>query len=80
MAILAQTMTVRHLFLLACATYLGCVVEGRLFTIFYVLVGLVYIFSIINNFAQSIIKAAEEKALEKLDDDPTDDKVGFVFI
>eukprot|EP00602_Paraphysomonas_sp_CaronLab_P009788 CAMPEP_0185027168 /NCGR_PEP_ID=MMETSP1103-20130426/11947_1 /TAXON_ID=36769 /ORGANISM="Paraphysomonas bandaiensis, Strain Caron Lab Isolate" /LENGTH=281 /DNA_ID=CAMNT_0027561041 /DNA_START=157 /DNA_END=1002 /DNA_ORIENTATION=+ len=47
---------------------------GRLFTIFFVLVGLVFIFSIINDFAQSIIKAAEAKALEKLDDDPNDDK------
>ena len=48
---------------------------GRIFTIFYVLIGLVFIFAIINDFAQSIIRAAEAKALEKLDDDPTDDKV-----
>ena len=57
--------------------YLLSVTEGlagRLFTIFFVLVGLVFIFSIINDFAQSIIKAAEAKALEKLDDDPNDDK------
>jgi hypothetical protein len=50
-------------------------IGGRIFTVFYVLVGLIFVFSIINNFAQSIIRAAEARALEKLDDDPTDDKV-----
>ena len=49
--------------------------RSRIFTIFFVLVGLVFIFSIINDFAQSILQYAEKKALEKLDDDPTDLKV-----
>jgi voltage-gated potassium channel len=49
--------------------------RSRIFTIFFVLFGLVFIFSIINDFAQSILRYAEKKALEKLDDDPTDLKV-----
>ena len=62
---------ITSLYLMPTSPHLG----GRLFTIFYVLIGLVFIFAIINDFAQSIIRAAEAKALEKLDDDPTDDKV-----
>lgn len=49
--------------------------SGRIFTCFFVLLGIVVVFGTINDFAQSIIARAEAHALEKLDDDPTDDKV-----
>lgn len=49
--------------------------SGRMFTCFYVLIGIVVVFGTINDFAQNMIARAEAHALEKLDDDPTDDKV-----
>ena len=39
---------------------------------FMLLVGLLLVFSTINDFANYIIRTAEEKALARLDDDPTD--------
>ena len=47
--------------------------EQRIFTMFMLLIGLILVFSTINDFATYIIDTAEKKALEKLDDDPTDD-------
>lgn len=52
---------------------------GRIFTIFFVLLGIAFIFAIINDFATSFIRSVEAKALEKLDDDPTDEKVMFAY-
>ena len=49
--------------------------SGRMFTCFYVLIGIIVVFGAINDFAQNMIAKAEAHALEKLDDDPTDDKV-----
>jgi magnesium-transporting ATPase (P-type) len=43
--------------------------EQRVFTIFMLLVGLVAVFSTINDFATYIIEAAEKKALAQLDTD-----------
>lgn len=40
--------------------------NSKVFTIFYVLFGLVVIFSIINDFALYIVHTAEEKAMEKM--------------
>ena len=40
--------------------------NSKVFTIFYVLFGLLVIFSTINDFALYIVHAAEEKALEKM--------------
>ena len=53
---------------------------GRIFTIFFVLLGIAFIFAIINDFATSFIRSVEAKALEKLDDDPTDEKVFDHFL
>lgn len=48
---------------------------GRMFTCFFVAIGIVVVFGVINEFAQSAIASAEAHALERLDDDRTDDKV-----
>mgnify|MGYP005995084375 CR=1 FL=1 len=42
--------------------------EQRIFTIFMLFVGMIAVFSTINDFATYIITTAERKALEKLDD------------
>jgi hypothetical protein len=48
---------------------------GRFFTIFYASFGLAFIFSMMNSFATSIIKAAEETALERLHSNPEQNRV-----
>ncbi|CAM9796838.1 unnamed protein product [Ectocarpus fasciculatus] len=48
---------------------------GRMFTCFFVAIGIVVVFGVINEFAQSAIASAEAHALERLDDDRTDDEV-----
>jgi potassium channel subfamily K len=49
-------------------------VGGRYFAMVYILVGLGVIFKFIAEFASYIIQTAQEHALNKLDDDPNDDK------
>jgi hypothetical protein len=50
-------------------------IAGRLFTVFYASFGLAFIFAAMNSFATSIIKAAEESALERINTNPEQNRV-----
>jgi predicted solute-binding protein len=51
--------------------------DSRIFTIFYALFGISFVFAIIADAAQTMILKAQAEALEKVDDDVTDYKVLF---
>jgi hypothetical protein len=55
-------------------------VAGRLFTVFYSSFGLAFIFATMNSFATSIIKAAEESALERINTNPEQNRVRSTLV
>lgn len=75
MVIIHPTMAVRSSSFLLFSS----LIAGRLFTVFYAPFGLAFIFSTMNSFATSIIKSAEESALERIHTNPEQNRVGYLM-